>query len=167
MALSLVLMISFASCSQKGNQETASTQTQQEVADDPESTSLEEENDSTIDVSTELNGESAVGQYEVGEKGNEWIIHVNKDNTIRIWKKSNPKDIIYGSNGNPFFESDGEIYIDADDFNFKFKNESGNILDSEDCFGWHGVIIGKWFYIDSDAAKAKNPTKRIAVRKIK
>ena len=42
MALSLVLMISFASCSQKGNQETASTQTQQEVADDPESTSLEE-----------------------------------------------------------------------------------------------------------------------------
>jgi hypothetical protein len=104
----------------------------------------------------------------VGDKNSVWFIQVNDDETLRAWRQDSPKDIKYGSWSKSLYNiSDGELKLDIEGFDFNFTNEQGNVLNHEDAFGYDGVIKGDWFYLDGDAFRAKNPTKRIKIKKIK
>ena len=151
------------SCSSKKERTKDQRTSTEEVT--PATEGYEQVPEAIEDESTSSDG-ALTGLYMVGDKNSVWFIQVNDDETLRAWRQDSPKDIKYGS-WDKFFSDDGEIVLDIDGFDYIFTNEQGDVLNSEDAFGFEGVIKDGWFYLDRDAIKAKNPTKRIKIKKIK
>ena len=147
------------SCSSKKEQTKDQITSTEEVAPATggDEEAIEDESTSSSSALTGLNM--------VGDKNSVWFIQVNDDETLRAWRKDSPKDIKYGS-WSKIFSDNGEIKLDIKGFDYYFINEQGDIISSKDAFGY-SVIKGNWFYLDTDAVKAKNPTKRIKIKKIK
>ena len=151
------------SCSSKKEQTKDQRTSTEEIA--PATEGYEQVPEEIEEESTSSDG-ALTGLYRVGDKNSVWFIQLNDDETARAWRQDSPEDIKYGSWDKSLIDDD-RIRLDIDGFDFNFKNEQGNVLNSEDAFGYAGVIKGGWFYLDSDAVKAKNPTKRIKIKKIK
>lgn len=153
------------SCSSKKEQTKDQRPSTEEIA--PATEGYEQVQEAIEDESTSSDG-AITGLYMVGDKNSVWFIQVNDDETLRAWRQDSPKDIKYGSWSKSLYNiSDGELPLDIEGFDFNFTNEQGNVLNHEDAFGYDGVIKGDWFYLDGDAFRAKNPTKRIKIKKIK
>lgn len=152
------------SCSSKKEQTKDQITSTEEVAP---STEGDEQVQEAIEDEATSSQSAITGLYMVGDKNSVWFIQVNDDETLRAWRKDSPKDIKYGSWEKSIYNSNGELWLKIKGFDYYFINEQGNVLDSKDALGYRGVIKGNWFYLDTDAVKAKNPTKRIKIKKIK
>lgn len=163
MALLAIILIGVTGCKQQSNPQ----QTNQSVATEEQSSEdiVIPEDDSDEQSSGTEDG-TLTGLYQFGDSNATWIVQVNKDETARLWKKDDPKNVYYGS-WNDIAEDDGEIWLDIDKMSeLKIKKTDGDVLDFSEKFGYI-VIKGKWLYLDGDACKAKDPGKRIAVKKVK
>jgi len=153
------------SCSSKKEQTKDQITSTEEVAPTTEG---DEQVQEVIEEESTSSSSAITGLYMVGDKNSVWFIQVNDDETLRAWRQDSPKDIKYGSWSKSLYNiSDGELPLDIEGFDFNFTNEQGNVLNHEDAYGYEGVIKGDWFYLDGDAFRAKNPTKRIKIKKIK
>ena len=153
------------SCSSKKEQTKDQITSTEEVAPTTEG---DEQVQEVIEEESTSSSSAITGLYMVGDKNSVWFIQVNDDETLRAWRQDTPKDIKYGSWSKSLYNiSDGELPLDIEGFDFNFTNEQGNVLNHEDAYGYEGVIKGDWFYLDGDAFRAKNPTKRIKIKKIK
>mgnify|MGYP003295259016 CR=1 FL=1 len=136
----------------------AETETCEEIAIPEE---VNEEENSTNETGT------LTGLYQFSDSnGTSWIIQINKDESARLWKKDDTKNVFYGSWDNIAAE-DGEIWLNLDKLEeMNVKKEDGSPLDMNDAFGYP-IICGKWLYLDGDALKAKDPSKRAPIKKVK
>ena len=109
---------------------------------------------------TEISEPSTNGStYEIVDKSNEkWLIILNEDKTLHIHKSGS--DVIhYGSWSGPY---SGSIWLIMD-----YDERPRIVFPNTEEFTVMGAINGDYLYSSVDGAKAKNPNKRLQLKKIK
>lgn len=160
MVIMTTMVMVFASC--KEAKEPNASSKVSEPSNSEEIVIPDEENEDVASNQSEPG--SITGVYMFGDANNTWFIQINSDETARCWNKKDVNNISYGSWTTGYKE--GEIWLDIDEFDNIVVNTGKGSLNFDDAFG-HVTIYGNWLYLDSDAAKAKDPTKRVAIKKVK
>lgn len=86
--------------------------------------------------------------------GAEWVIEINEDNTIRM----SSDGIIRGAGS--LYQIEPSIWINTS------SNPPIVFPNMKEGFSGFGVISDGYLYWDVDAYKAKNPSKRLSIRKV-